>query len=55
MAQGKIEFSMPELLFDKVHVSDIYGNYNARGNLTSFGVDLTFSEMCVTIAKCARL
>ncbi len=36
---------IPDLLTDKIEVSDPYQNYNSRGNPTSFGVDLEFQEM----------
>lgn len=38
-------YSIPDLLADKINVSDPYQNYNSRGNPTSFGVDLDFHEM----------
>ncbi len=39
------DYSIPDLLVDKITVSSVYQNYNARGNPTSFGVDMDFSEM----------
>ena len=39
------DYSIPDLLAGKIDVSDPYQNYNSRGNLTSFGVDLDFHEM----------
>ena len=41
-------YTMPDLLLGKVEVSEAYQNYNARGNPTSFGVDLDFPEMLLT-------
>ena len=41
-------YTIPELIVGKFDVSEIYQNYNARGNPTSFGVDLDFSEICLT-------
>ena len=38
-------YSIPDLLAGKVQVSRPYQNYNARGNPTSFGIDLDFPEM----------
>lgn len=38
-------FDIPDLLADKIETSDPYQNYNARGDPTSFGVDLDFDEM----------
>jgi restriction system protein len=38
-------YSIPDLLDGKIHVSDPYQNYSSRGNPTSFGVDLDFPEM----------
>ena len=39
------DYTIPDLLTDKIEVSDTYQNYNARGNPTSFGVYLDFPEM----------
>jgi len=39
------DYSIPDLLAGKIDVSDLYQNYNSRGNPTSFGVDLNFHEM----------
>ncbi|MBL7145509.1 MAG: restriction endonuclease [Phycisphaerae bacterium] len=39
------DYSIPDLLAGKIDVSDLYKNYNSRGNPTSFGVDLNFHEM----------
>jgi len=39
------EYSVPDLLDGKVRVSDPYQNFSARGIRTSFGVDLTLSEL----------
>jgi len=39
------DYSIPDLLVSKIHVSEPYQNYNATGNPTSFGVDLNFREM----------
>jgi restriction system protein len=39
------DYNIPDLLTDKLEVSDPYQNYNSRGNPTSFGVDLEFNEM----------
>ncbi|MBW2010339.1 MAG: restriction endonuclease [Deltaproteobacteria bacterium] len=39
------DYNIPDLLTDKIEVSDPYQNYNSRGNPTSFGVDLDFHEM----------
>jgi hypothetical protein len=40
-----LNFNIPDLLVDKIDISDPYQNYNTRGNPTSFGVDLDFDEM----------
>ena len=37
--------SCPDLLTDKVIFSEPYRNYNSRGNQTSFGIDMEFSEL----------
>nr|WP_319394112.1 restriction endonuclease [uncultured Desulfobacter sp.] len=37
--------TIPSLLDGKIDVSDPYQNYNAKGNPTSFGIDLDFHEM----------
>jgi len=41
----RFDYSVPDLLADKVTVSTPYQNYNARGNPSSFGVDMDFPEM----------
>lgn len=45
MANERITIQFPNLLDGKLQVSDFYQNYNAKGNPTSFGVDLDFPEM----------
>lgn len=37
--------SIPDLLADKAKMSEPYRNYNARGNPSSFGIDLVFPEL----------
>jgi restriction system protein len=41
----RFSYSVPDLLVGKVGVSSPYRNYNARGNPTSFGVDMSLPEM----------
>jgi restriction system protein len=41
----RFNYSIPDLLNGKIQASEPYKNYGAKGNLTSFGVDLHFSEM----------
>ena len=41
----KINYFVSELLDGKVNISSPYQNYNARGNPTSYGVDMSFGEM----------
>lgn len=43
-AQG-LSIEMPDFLEGKIRVSSMYGNYTAKGKLSSYGVDLSFSEM----------
>jgi len=41
----EFNYAVPDLLMNKVKVSTPYQNYNARGNPTSFGIDVEFPEM----------
>ncbi len=43
--EESLNFLVPELLVGKFQVSNIYGNYTSKGNFSSHGVDLSFSEM----------
>ena len=43
-----LNYIIPDLLADKLYVSNAYQNYNSRGNVTSFGVDLEFPPMQLT-------
>ena len=38
-------YLIPDLLVGKVNVSELYQNYNARGNPTSYGADMDFPEI----------
>ena len=38
-------YTIPDQLVGKVQVSNLYQNYNSRGNPTSFGIDLYFHEL----------
>ncbi len=39
------DYTIPDLLNDKIEVSKPYQNYNTRGNPTSFGIDLKFPDL----------
>ena len=41
----RFDYTIPDLLNDKIKVSESYQNYNSKGNPTSFGVDLNFPDM----------
>lgn len=42
-----IEFGISKDFAAKVNRSEIYGNYNSRGVLTSYGIDLELPELCL--------
>ena len=42
---AEINYSVPESIEGKINISSLYQNYNARGNITSYGIDMSFREM----------
>ncbi len=45
---AEISYLIPDLLDGKVKISSPYQNYNARGNPTSYGIDMFFEEMLLS-------
>ena len=38
-------YDIPNSIADEAEVSDLYQNYNARGEATSYGVDIELAEL----------
>jgi restriction system protein len=45
MGEAVIQFSVPDVLAGKVGFSKVYGNYNARGVVSSYAVDLSCQDI----------
>lgn len=45
MLEMSLDFMIPDVLAGKVSISDVYRNYDRRGNPTYFGIDMEFPRM----------